>query len=296
MPIAFSTDPRPAQPRAGLNLPPSLPEKCIYAWGGGLSLPWSTTVDLAGSFRSQLALTASGKPVPEQTGKLDSDTLHELVRLADQAWREPRHDARNPAAEYHEALTILDGKECYSLRVEGGIRGGAAAQLVARLRSLGEPLLALGFPENIKATSIDDELARKEWKAPSGLVVNPAVARVAGGKIVAGMTMENPGSKPVQLIVNPYGGPFPYGGTNPFRIELAASAPVGYTGETFPPEAPLPMRIEIPARSRVSFAAEIDLALYAWHGSPEIELGWAFHYFEGPAPGGTIRLTLPNRN
>ena len=107
----------------------------------------------------------------------------------------------------------------------------------------------------------------------------------------------NRSSQPFDLIVNPYGGSFPYGGDSPFRLSLsrAAQEVVRYSGELFPPEPPRPMLIKLPASSCVQFDAHIDLENYTYEGSPEVTLDWAFHYFEGQHPAGSVKLQLPRR-
>ena len=41
--------------------------------------------------------------------------------------------------------------------------------------------------------------------------------------------------------------------------------------------------------------AEIELTRYDYDGSPQVEIDWAFHYFDGPHPEGKATIRLPAR-
>ncbi len=97
------------------------------------------------------------------------------------------------------------------------------------------------------------------------------------------------------LVVNPYGGAFPYGGTNPFRIFFASPDVPKYSGRLYPPSPPLPLAITVPARSSIVFEATIDLDNYTWEGTPEVVLYWAFYYLKAPYPEGELKIQLPKK-
>ncbi len=98
--------------------------------------------------------------------------------------------------------------------------------------------------------------------------------------------------KQFDLIVNPSGGEFPYGGTNPFSISFSSDL-VKHTESSYPPEPPLPMKMVIPANSRVIFTGNIPLSYYNWSGTPKVKVNWQFFYYEEPYPKGIFTITLP---
>jgi hypothetical protein len=55
------------------------------------------------------------------------------------------------------------------------------------------------------------------------------------------------------------------------------------------------MLIQIPATCCVQFDARIDLGKYTYRGSPKAKLDWAFYYFKGDHPSGTVEVQLPRR-
>ncbi|MBW2536603.1 MAG: hypothetical protein JRI55_34280, partial [Deltaproteobacteria bacterium] len=109
--------------------------------------------------------------------------------------------------------------------------------------------------------------------------------------------VQNRSNEAFPLVVNPYGGTFPYGGDSPFGLGFSAEAGkvVKYSGKLYPPEPPMPMFIEIPATCCVRFDAHIDLKNYSYKGSPRVTLSWAFYYFKGDHPKGTVEVQLPRR-
>jgi hypothetical protein len=127
----------------------------------------------------------------------------------------------------------------------------------------------------------------------SALVVAPPTVQIIDGVIVARMSVTNPTDQVVSIVVNPFGGTFPYGGDSPFTLGFGPSAPVTYTGQRFPPAPPVPIRIDFPPDTQVTFEATIRLERWAWSGTPTVRLEWGFHFASGTAPGGDLSVALP---
>jgi len=155
----------------------------------------------------------------------------------------------------------------------------------------------LSFPKEIKWRMVDGKEARDRFVAPKWLKVTVGRARVRRNQIELSALLQNRSDKPFPLVVNPYGGSFPYGGDNPFALGFsrAASEVVKYSGKRYPPGPPRPMVIQIPATCCVQFDARIDLGKHTYRGSPKVTLDWAFYYFKGPHPNGTVEVQLPGR-
>ena len=155
----------------------------------------------------------------------------------------------------------------------------------------------LRFPQQVKGRLIDGKQARARFVAPGRLKVTVGRARVRRNQVELSALVRNPSGRPFSLVVNPYGGSFPYGGDSPFALGLTAEASkvVKYSGKRYPPEPPRPMLIQIPATSCVQFDARIDLGNYTYRGAPRVKLSWAFYYFKGEHPKGTVEVRLPGR-
>jgi hypothetical protein len=151
------------------------------------------------------------------------------------------------------------------------------------------------FPDHVACHPISDEAAESKYSVPDnlGFTVHQSPI-VKKAHLIVEAELENAG-KEFALIVNPYGGEYPYGGTNPFRVSFSQSNQdvIEYVGPQSPPEPPLPMEIVVPADSRMSFVSEISLKLFRWHGTPEVLLDWAFYYYGEPYPKGTLGIVLP---
>jgi hypothetical protein len=139
-PEEFARSERPTMTRDRLPkvVQPLLPERGIYAAGGGLtSSPWRIRVTLAGELRAGSAQSGgSFAEMQETTRKLDETEVRALVELADRAWREKREPNLHPTADYDEIVIFVDGNEAWLVEGFGPLRGGAAEELVARLRKL----------------------------------------------------------------------------------------------------------------------------------------------------------------
>jgi len=142
-PAAFSKEPRTATARAELPeaIRPLLPAQGIYAAGGGLtSSGWRVVLSLDGSLYGGLAKGA-GKPSfgpmdEEHRREVGGRELAAVFALADRVWREKREPSLSPTADYDEVVAIVDGDDAFFLQGFGPIRGGAAAELIERLRKL----------------------------------------------------------------------------------------------------------------------------------------------------------------
>ncbi len=110
----------------------------------------------------------------------------------------------------------------------------------------------------------------------------------------AELVVENPTEKTVRVVVNPYGGAFPYGGTSPFTLGLGGEPAVKYTGKLYPPEPPRPLAIDFPAKARVRFSASIELENYGWEGEPQVTPTWGFYFARKPVEG-RLGLRLPKK-
>jgi len=155
----------------------------------------------------------------------------------------------------------------------------------------------LRFPGQITFSSLDRVQAKARFKRPDALKVAVGKTRVARDKIEVSVLVRNTSRQPFPLVVNPYGGSVPYGGDSPLsvRFSRAASAVVRYSGRLYPPEPPKPMVIQLPAASCTQFDGTIDLSGYSYKGAPEVTLDWAFYFFSGEYPKGTLKVRLPRR-
>jgi hypothetical protein len=103
------------------------------------SSPWRVQVTLDGEVRagsspnggaSSLSLAA------DQRTRLDASALRSLTDLAERVRLEPRLPNPYPTADYDEILVLADGDEVIFLDGFGPIHGGAAEELVRRLRQV----------------------------------------------------------------------------------------------------------------------------------------------------------------
>lgn len=148
------------------------------------------------------------------------------------------------------------------------------------------------FGTDVKARPAPDG-DRGEDPAPIK-VGTPSVK--ADQKQVSGeLVVENTSDKPVRIVVNPYGGGFPYGGTSPFTLGFGADPTVKYVGELYPPEPPRPISIEFPARAKVLFTATIPLDKYSWPDGHEGTLAWGFYFAKGKPVEGRVKVKLPRK-
>ena len=154
---------------------------------------------------------------------------------------------------------------------------------------------SLLFPEEVESQLINHEKAEKTFLAPNhfNFTVHPNPL-FRNNKLIMKSELENYGGKFI-LIVNPLGGAFPYGGTNPFGISFSRSFQdtVKYVGPRFPPEPPSPMEIMIHEKSKIIFFSDIPLGLYEWQGKPEVSFDWAFYFYKEPYLRGTLKVILP---
>jgi hypothetical protein len=127
------------------------------------------------------------------------------------------------------------------------------------------------------------------------LTVTGPTLSITDDAIVGHLVVTNRSDLVVSAVVGPYGGRFPYGGDSPFLLRFAPSEVIRYTGELFPPAPPPYMRIDFPPGATVAFGAIIDLAPWAWDGSPRVALRWGFHFAAGQSPEGTLTVQLPSR-
>jgi hypothetical protein len=137
---------RPLTPREKLpaNVAPLVPQRGIYAAGGGLtSAPWRVVIDddantvFAGA-STQANAPSFGKLEKEQTQPLSPRNKDYFAKLADDAWREPAPTApADPTADYDELLIVCDAGDCFFLEGYGPIRRPKAAKLIEMLRAAG---------------------------------------------------------------------------------------------------------------------------------------------------------------
>jgi hypothetical protein len=153
-----------------------------------------------------------------------------------------------------------------------------------------EPVM-LNFGAEVQGTPTLDTSVGAD---PSPLKVAVPEVRVEGGRILGELVVENPTDKALRVVVNPYGGAFPYGGTSPFTLGFRGEPAVKYTGKLYPPEPPRPLLIEFPGKARVRFTATIDLANYGWEGEPQVTLNWGFYFARKPVEG-KLALRLPKK-
>jgi hypothetical protein len=137
---AFSRKPRRAQPRTVLSddLQALMPWQGIYAAGSGVASPaWRVVVTVEGDLRAGSNAKPGSSPialVDKKRRKLEPAVLADLMKLADRAWREKRgKDDENP--EYSEMLVVADGADVFQLDGKGPVKGGAAEELVQRLKA-----------------------------------------------------------------------------------------------------------------------------------------------------------------
>lgn len=150
----------------------------------------------------------------------------------------------------------------------------------------------LRFGTELKASPAKDG---DQGDDPAPIRVGTPAVRVEGGKVLGELVVENTADKPVRIVVNPYGGAFPYGGTSPFTLGFGGEPAVTYTGELFPPEPPMPIAIEFPAHAKVLFTAEIELANYTWKGELEAKPNWGFYFARGKPVEGVAKVKLPRK-
>lgn len=139
-----SNGPRAITPRT--KLPPAiaalLPTHGVYIAGGGLvSTPWRVVVDLDKKTiyggTSKTANTPSfGKMDKESTKPLSPRNEVLLVKLAEDAWREPPPKSpAEPTADYDEIFVVLDGDDTFYLQGFGPIRQPLAAKAIIEFRA-----------------------------------------------------------------------------------------------------------------------------------------------------------------
>jgi len=160
-----------------------------------------------------------------------------------------------------------------------------------------EYLDILKFPEQVKHENVTDDVAKNNYVAPENFKFIILRNEIINNNLVAQLELANTGDD-FLLIVNPYGGEFPYGGTSPFSVDISPSNgnTIKYVGQLYPPAPPMSMQIDVEANSKLIFLAKIPLDKYVWQGTPEILLNWTFYYYQEPYPKGTIKLVLPEKN
>jgi hypothetical protein len=131
--------------------------------------------------------------------------------------------------------------------------------------------------------------------AVAHLTVTAPTLALADDAIVGRMVVTNTTDAVVSVVVAPFGGTFPYGGDSPFLLRFAPCETIRYAGELFPPAPPPYMRLDFPGGTTVAFRAILDLAPWAWEGSPVATLRWGFHFAAGQSPEGTLTIQLPSR-
>ena len=130
---------------------------------------------------------------------------------------------------------------------------------------------------------------------PAPLKVGVPTVRTDGQRIVGELIVGNPSAKPVRILVNPYGGGFPYGGSTPFLLQFENNQKVvTYVGPQFPPPSPpFQMTVVFPPKAQVLFSMDIGLENYTWQGEPDVGLKWGFHFATAKAPEGKLTVRLP---
>ena len=135
---------RTITPRDQLPAPilPLLPQRGIYAAGGGLVSPaWRIVVDR--DAKTIYWGTAEGANAPsfgkmdrEGTKPLSARNERHFAELAEAAWREgPSADRTHATADYDEVLIVVDGSDAYFLQGFGPIKQPAAAKVIEELRA-----------------------------------------------------------------------------------------------------------------------------------------------------------------
>ena len=142
-------------------------------------------------------------------------------------------------------------------------------------------------------TGFPDEARIANGAQNTTLLVVAPTAQIIDDVIIARMSVTNPTDEVVSIVVNPFGGTFPYGGDSPFTLRFSSSAPVTYAGKLFPPAPPLPVHVDFPPNTEVTFEAIIALKPWVWSGNPTVTLDWGFHFASGTTPGGNLSLQLP---
>ncbi|MEO8705715.1 MAG: hypothetical protein ABI867_37130 [Kofleriaceae bacterium] len=129
---------RTALPKA---IQPLLPAHGIYVAGGGLmSSAWRVVID---ADANTIAVGTNAKPGSssvamqnEQRKDLSPRNETLLMRLAEDAWREPPPKAASdPTADYDEILVVLDGDDAFFLEGFGPIRRPLAAKAIIEIRA-----------------------------------------------------------------------------------------------------------------------------------------------------------------
>ena len=173
----------------------------------------------------------------------------------------------------------------------------SSAVAAPRCKINGADSKVLQFPGALVKSSLSGAEAKKRFVPPRHIQVTVGKVKVVGTRIVLSALLKNRSRKAFSLVVYPYGGKFPYGGDNPFRMGFtpAAHEVVKYSGKLYPPGPPSPMLIQIPASSCVKFDTKIELSRYSYSGSPKVTLEWGFHYYKGKHPKGSVQVQLPKQ-
>lgn len=120
-----------------------LPNQAIYAAGGGLtSTAWRVVLEVSGRVTAGRGDSPGGPshgPLPiTWSAGVPFAQVRELVQLADRVWREARSPNLHPTADYDEVLAMRDDGDVFFAQGFGRLRGGAAEQLIARLRRVAD--------------------------------------------------------------------------------------------------------------------------------------------------------------
>ncbi|HEY3452854.1 MAG TPA: hypothetical protein VGK67_41310 [Myxococcales bacterium] len=166
-----------------------------------------------------------------------------------------------------------------------------AALLVNAAPPAKEPPM-LRFGTDLRATPVKDG---DKGEDPKPIQVGAPKVKVEGKQVVGELVVENTSDRAVRIVVNPYGGGFPYGGTSPFTLGFGADPMVKYAGELYPPEPPAPLAIEFPAKAKVLFTATIPLQKYTWPDGHEGKLAWGFYFAKGKPVEGEAKVKLPKK-
>lgn len=131
--VTFTQGDRPAVPYG--TLPPGvlahLPPVAVYVSRGvSATPPQRYVLDFYG------VLTAS-EGAREWRVNVSTAQIEALARVADRVWREGRATNPNPT-DGDEVIVLRDRGEGFIVAGSGVLRGGAAEELVARLRALAE--------------------------------------------------------------------------------------------------------------------------------------------------------------
>lgn len=138
-----SNAPRAITPRAKLPaaIASLVPTHGVYIAGGGLvSAPWRVVVD----YDKKTIYGGTSKAAGPSFGKLEKESTKELsprnevllVKLAEDAWREPPPRVPpDPTADYDEIFVVLDGDDTFYLEGYGPIRQPLAAKAIIEFRA-----------------------------------------------------------------------------------------------------------------------------------------------------------------